>query len=220
MNQIFGITLKFFRSGRFSAVAALVGMGLLLIPAGARAGCGFANKAAAIPATPAPPIPFVSPRANQPSNHQDDEESGQPVTIVGLWHVVYTATYSTSGPLPVPIVPPGSFTVAQSFKTWHADGTEFDNVFMSPSGGNICYGVWKDLGRRTMKVHHVGLMFGPDGSLANIFTVDEIDTVAADGKTYAGTFDQRLYEPTDVFGTGKVVQEFKGTTAATRITVD
>jgi hypothetical protein len=217
MNQILGITLKFFRSGRLSAVALLVGLGLLLTPAGARAGCGFPSKATATTATP---IPFVSPRANQPSNHQDDEQPGQPVTIVGLWHVVYTATYSTGGPLPVPVVPPGSFTFAQSFKTWHSDGTEFDNVFFSPSGGNICYGVWKDLGHRTVKVHHVGLMFAPDGSLANIFTIDEVDTVAADGKTYEGTFDQRLYESTDVFGTGPVVQEFKGTTAARRITVD
>ena len=215
MNQILGITLKLFRSGRFSVVAALVGLGLLLIPAGARAGCSFSSKAAAVP-----PIPFVSPSANQPGNHQDDEQSGQPVTIVGLWHVVYTATYSTSGPLPVPIVPPGSFPLVQSYKTWHSDGTEFDNAFLPPSAGNICYGVWKDLGHRTVKEHHVGLMFAPDGSLANIFTEDEIDTVAADGKTYEGTFDQKLFEPTDVFGTGPVVQEIRGTTAATRITVD
>lgn len=71
-----------------------------------------------------------------------------------------------------------------------------------------------------MKEHHVGLVFGPDGSLANVFTLDEIDRVSHDGKTYHGTFDQKFFDPTDVFGTGTPVQEIKGTTAATRITVD
>jgi hypothetical protein len=41
-----------------------------------------------------------------------------------------------------------------------------------------------------------------------------------DGKTYRGTFDQKLFDLTDVFGTGTPVQEIKGTTAATRIGVD
>jgi len=201
---------------RFAVLMALALFGLLLTPTGAKAGCGVPLR----PGT-APPIPFVSPKADAPSNHQDDGDSHESATIVGLWHVVYTATYTTSGPLPVPIVPPAPpFPIVQSFKTWHGDGTEFDNAFLPPSGGDICYGVWKDLGHRTVKLHHVGLMFAPDGSLANIFYQDEIDTVAANGRTYQGTFDQKLYDPTDIFGTGTVVQEIKGTTAGTRISVD
>ncbi|MGO8818541.1 MAG: hypothetical protein ACLQVG_28185 [Terriglobia bacterium] len=141
-------------------------------------------------------------------------------SIVGLWHVVYTADYSTPGPLPIPVVPPGSFQFVQSYKTWHGDGTEMDNAFLPPAGGNVCFGVWKQLGNGTVKAHHVGLMFAPDGSLANIFTEDEVDRVSRDGKTYEGTFDQKLFEPTDVFGTGAPVQEIKGKTAATRISVD
>ena len=214
MNQILGITLKFFRSGRFSAVAALVGLSLLLIPAGARAGCGFPSKAA-----PAPRIPFLA----SPAQNQDGDEFREPVTIVGLWHVEYTATFTTPGPpLPVPSpAPSGGFPFIQSYTTWHADGTEFENAFLPPTGENICYGVWKDLGHGMVKLHHIGLMFTPDGTtLANIFTVDETDTVAPDGRTYSGHFDMRIYDPTDVFGTGPVVQELKGTMAATRITVD
>jgi hypothetical protein len=209
-------TFRLLCSSRLPALVALAAFAFLFATANAKAGCGVPFK----PGT-APPIPFVSPKAARPSNHRDDEDSRELATIVGLWHVVYTATYTTSGPLPVPIVPPAPpFPIVQSFKTWHSDGTEFDNAFLPPSGGNICFGVWKDLGHRTVKLHHVGLMFAPDGSLANIFYQDEIDTVAANGKTYEGTFDQKLYDPTDIFGTGTVVQEIKGTTAGTRITVD
>lgn len=210
--------------GRIAALAVMAAAGVLFSASAAKAGCGMPSSVALAPATF-----FANPQINAPFNSaydrdsRDDsrDDSHEPANIVGLWHVVYTATYTTSGPLPVPIVPPApAFPFVQSFKTWHSDGTEFDNAFLPPSGGNICYGVWKDIGHRTVKVHHVGLMFAPDGSLANIFYEDEVDTVSADGKTYEGTFDQRLYDPTDIFGTGPVVQEFKGTTAATRITLD
>jgi hypothetical protein len=86
MNQILGITLKLLRRGRFSAVAVLVGLGLLFTAAGAKAGgCAVPYKAGAVPA-----IPFVSPHA--------DGESNQPATIVGLWHVIYTGTYDDNFP--------------------------------------------------------------------------------------------------------------------------
>jgi hypothetical protein len=62
-------------------------------------------------------------------------------------------------------------------------------------------------------------MFG-DGKVSNVFTVDEIDTVESDGKTYSGTFDFKLFDATDVYGTGTPLAEVKGTTAGTRITVD
>jgi hypothetical protein len=205
------------RSRRFFAFVALLGLGLLFTTSGAKAGggCAVGYKAGA-----APSLPFVSP---QPDNHQEfDESNGH--AIVGLWHVIYTATETTSGPLPVPLIPPGppsSFQFVESFKTWHSDGTEFDNAFLPPAGGNICVGVWKDLGDRTVKLHHIGLMFASDGSISNIFTQDETDTVASNGKTYKGTFDLKLWPPVfDQVGVGAPVQEIKGTTAATRITVD
>ena len=64
-------------------------------------------------------------------------------------------------------------------------------------------------------------MFAPDGSISNIFTVDETDTVASNGKTYKGNFAIKLWPPFfDLVGVGTPVQEIQGTTAATRITVD
>jgi hypothetical protein len=205
------------RSGRFSALVALAALGLLFAAGSAKAGgCAVGYKAGAT----APPIPFVSPQAD---DHQEfDESRGR--AIVGLWHVIYTATESTSGPLPVPVIPPGppsSFQFLETFKTWHADGTEFENAFLPPTGGNICFGVWKEIGEHSVKLHHIGLMFAPDGSISNIFTVDETDAVASNGKTYKGNFAIKLWPPFfDQVGVGTPVQEIQGTTAATRITVD
>lgn len=202
-------------NSRFVALAALV-VAFFFSALPASAGCGAPGKLEL-----APPIPFRGALAPAvPSRTPDDDDRRAPSEIVGLWHVLYTATYSTSGPLPVPVVPPGSFTLIQSYKTWHADGTEFENAFLPPVGGNVCFGVWKKLDDCSVKLHHIGLMFAPDGSVANVFTVDEINRVAPDGRTYSGTFDFKIFPGTDIFGTGTPVQEFKGSTLGTRITVD
>ena len=199
-----------FRSGRFSALVALVGLGLLFTASGAKAaGCALPYKAGATPS-----IPLLSPPASASLNHQEDEDSNKPASIVGLWHVIYTATFA-SGPFPPP-----PFQFLESYKTWHADGTEFENAFVPPTGGNICFGVWKRAGHRTVKLHHIGLMFGSDGKVSNVFTVDEIDTVESDGQTYTGNFDFKLFDATNVYGTGTPLAEVKGSTAGTRITVD
>jgi hypothetical protein len=81
---------------------------------------------------------------------------------------------------------------------------------------NICFGVWKDLDDNSVKLHHIGLMFNPDGSLSAIFTVDETDTIASDGKTYKGMFDFKLWPPSfAAVGAGTPIAEVKGTIAAT-----
>jgi hypothetical protein len=109
----------------------------------------------------------------------------------------------------------------ESLKTWHADGTEFENAFLPPAGGNICFGVWKELGDHSVKLHHIGLMFAADGSMSSIFTVDETDTVASDGKSYKGMFVFKLWPASyDAVDVGTPIAEVKGTTAATRIAVD
>jgi len=202
-NMFQAFRLRFF-------FVALVGLGLLLNASSAKADCSLVNKTGA-----APSIPFVSPPGRISSNHQEDEKSNKSASIVGLWHLIYTAT-SASGPFP-----PTPFQFLESFKTWHADGTEFENAFLPPTGGNICFGVWKDLGDGRVKLHHIGLMFDATGNVSNIFTVDEKDTVASNGKTYSGTFDFKLWPPSfDAVDIGSPLAEVTGTTAGTRITVE
>ena len=206
MNHTIAITLERLRNWQFSVLAVMLGMGLLFTAANAKAGCALPYKAGAAPA-----IPFVSPHT--------EGESNEHAAIVGLWHVIYTATYDVNFPPGGPF-PPTPFLFAQTFKTWHADGTEFENALLPPAGG-ICYGVWKELGESRVKLHHIGAMFAADGSLSSFFTVDEINTVAANGKTYSGTFEFKLWPPIyEAVGVGVPISEARGTTAATRITVD
>jgi hypothetical protein len=106
------------------------------------------------------------------------------------------------------------------------------NAFLPPAGGDICFGVWKDLGYGKVKLHHIGVMFGGPGAtppqdVSNIFTVDETDTVAHDGKTYSGSFDFKLYAPSQCANTasayvctGAPISEVTGTTYGVRIAVE
>ena len=88
-------------------------------------------------------------------------------SIVGLWHTNYTAETESGAP----IFPPVPFPFVETFKTWHADGTEFEQAFFAPAGGNICFGVWKDLGEGRVKLHHIGIMYhATTGQISNIFT--------------------------------------------------
>jgi len=197
-------------SGRFSVFAALVALGLLFTAASAKAGgCGIPSNTGV-----ASPIPFLSPHGD---DHQEGKESNEPAAIVGLWHLIYTANSAS----PSGAFPPTPFQFLESFKTWHADGTEFENAFLPPTGGNICFGVWKESNHGSVKLHHIGLMFDSMGRVSNIFTVDEKDTVASNGKTYSGTFDFKLWPPSfDAVGVGSPLAEVTGTTLGTRITVD
>jgi hypothetical protein len=200
------------QAARFTALVALIALGVLLTASGAKAdGCANLSKAGTATAAP-----FVTPR------HSDDqpqaEESNGHASIVGLWHLNYTAETESGAP----IFPPVPFPFVETFKTWHADGTEFEQAFFAPAGGNICFGVWKDLGEGRVKLHHIGIMYdATTGQISNIFTIDEKDKVAPNGKSYSGTFDFKLWPPTyDAVGVGTPIAEVTGTTAATRITVE
>src|SRR5580692_2939421 len=68
--------------------------------------------------------------------------------IVGLWHVIYTNGADES-------------IFNDTFDTWHSDGTEFENAFLAPAGGNVCEGVWRLTSLRSVTLHHVGWLFNP-----------------------------------------------------------
>ena len=215
--------LKALYSARLAAVFVLFALVSLSFAAtGAKAGCAVpltnAKLPAAGPATAGAPTvakpPFVAAAANE-----DDWNNFDPHPIVGLWHLIYTADSVTGAPGIFPPTPP-NFTFLESYKTWHRDRTEFENAFLDPKGGNVCFGVWKHTGEHSVQLHHIGLMFNTDGSVKAVFTVDETNTVSYDGKTYSGKFTFRLFPPTDVFGTGPAIVTVTGPTAATRITVD
>jgi len=126
-----------------------------------------------------------------------------PDSIVGLWHVVYTTT--SGAPFGV------------SFKEWHSDGTEFENIDHSAVVGNVCFGVWKQVGFRTVRLHHTGWTFDGSGNPTGSFTIDETDTIAPNGMSYIGNFDFKVF---DTNGDYIPNTETTGTIASSRITVD
>ncbi len=211
-----GHTFRPLRTPRYFVFVALAAIGLLLSAGEAKAGCFTATKAGFAPNA------FLSAQTALSAIQQGDQNRDDPASIVGLWHVIYTATYSTAGPLPVPVIPPGppsSFQFAETMKTWHADGTEWEEK-IEPAPAAFCYGVWEPTTHGRVKLHHFGAVTAPDGSVVAIFYIDEVNRVGRDGRTYTGSWDMKIYNATDVFGTGPVLQEISGTAAATRITVD
>ena len=145
--------------------------------------------------------PIKLPILARAGNEQSDTVYSD--SIVGLWQVVYT--------------PVSGSPITMSFKEWHSDGTEFENISLAPVGGDICFGAWKTIAPRTVKTHHVGWIFATPGATAtNYFIQDETDTVSRDGKTYTGTYKFQAYNLDGV----KQGPESDGTIAATRITAD
>jgi hypothetical protein len=179
-----------FSSSRFSrgVLVCLSILGLLFATASAKAACGNMGN-----------------RSFNPSQFPMDQDTeNHAATIVGMWHVTYTIGDTDT-------------VFNKTLDQWHSDGTEFENADLSPLGGNICMGVWKQVGARTVRLHHIGLLFSPDGlDATGSFTLDETNTVAANGKTYSGTFVFKVYDTNGNFVSGS---EVDGKIAATRITV-
>jgi hypothetical protein len=89
------------------------------------------------------------------------------------------------------------------------------SVFQAASAtGPLCVGVWKQVGQRTFRLHHVGWNFDINGNSLGSFTLDETNTVSRNGLTYKGTFDLKFYDVD-----GNLIAEVTGTQKATRISV-
>jgi hypothetical protein len=178
------------------APVALAAMGMLFAATNAVAACGD-------PSGLKPGVALKLPFLAQPSGGAeqalqtkapDDDNS-----IVGLWYVNYTS---------------GGEPLYESFDQWHSDGTELENPNLAPATGPLCVGVWKQVGQRTFRLHHVGWNFDINGNSLGSFTLDETNTVSRNGLTYKGTFDLKFYDVD-----GNLVDEVTGTQTATRISV-
>lgn len=186
------------RARLWSSMAVLAALCLFVLPTCANAACGRYGVSGSGPAARLPMI------AGAAGGYSPFDPGYAP--IVGLWHVIYTNSADQS-------------TFNDTFDTWHVDGTEFESAYLAPAGGNICVGVWKESGRRSVKLHHVGWLFNPGTPTAtatNSFTIDSEITVAEDGRSYSGTFTFKVW---NLDGTPTPV-EVTGTIAATRITVN
>lgn len=176
---------------RFSrgAFAVLSILGLALLTASANASCGnWGGK--------------QSDAMKFPALEQGENIWGN--SIVGLWHVTYTIGDTTA-------------LFGDSLKQWHSDGTEFENIDHSAVVGNICFGVWKRVSGRTVRLHHTGWLFDDNGNPTGTFIIDETDTVSEIGMAYKGTFTFKVYDTNGDYVSGS---EVTGKAVATRITVN
>lgn len=199
-NPIVSTPLASTLRGRlWSGMAILAAISLFILPSCANAACGRYGVGGSGPAARLPMIGSAAEGAYSPF------DPAYP-PIIGLWHVIYTNSADQS-------------TFNDTLDTWHMDGTEFESAYLAPAGGNVCVGVWKESGRRSVKLHHLGWLFNPGMPTANAtnsFTIDSEITVSEDGKSYSGSFTFKVW---NLDGTSTPV-EVKGTIAATRITVN
>ena len=137
-------------------------------------------------------------------------------SIVGMWHVVWTANGMNGTPIPGPGV-----VIDNSVVVWHADGTEIMNSSRPAQDGNFCLGVWKQTGRLSYFLNHIPWQGNdPSGGAGGIGNptggaqILEQVTLSPDGNRYSGRFSLTAYDTS-----GNVEVTFTGTLSATRITV-
>jgi hypothetical protein len=179
---------------------ALVGLSIVassfIFARDASAACVMKDLSPAL--TAAQRIRFVA----QPSALLPSNESHK--SIVGLWDVTF-------------LVGNGPDIFDQGFQQWHLGGTEtmVDNA-VSPSFGNVCIGVWKQVGSRTYKLKHVTFNWDAQGKPAGTFML--LMTVRLDrhGNAYSGSYEADSFDLS-----GNVIPELhvEGVVRAKRITV-
>jgi len=184
------------RPSRF-LFAAFVSVAMMAVAAAdARANC-FTNP---------PQVRIASPKLQLQSKAaaQASEEPKDAKDFVGMWLAEFRLT--------------GGQLWDQGFELFHADGTEVNiSNAVSPSLGNVCVGVWKGAGHRTIKLRHMAWNWNPDGTPAGTFLLLVTATLSKDGNVYEGSFVSDSY---DTGGSVIPALHAEGTVRGTRIDVD
>ena len=182
---------------------------------GAAAQCGLPNQKIK-PMSWSPQYESAHPALVRTGFDDDDREP----SIVGMWHVKFTAL--TQNGEPVPVV--GGVVIDNAVAVWHPDGTEIMNSSRSAQDGNFCLGVWKRTGDRSYLLNHIpwqGNVFDPTappdaiGAHQGGAQIIEKITLSRDRNSYTGTFTLHAYDTS-----GNVYVWFTGTLSAQRITPD
>ena len=123
------------------ASITLVAVSILFVTTSASAACGdpLGLKSGAFSK-----LPFLVQLGGGAGLAHQTEGPGNNSSIVGLWYVNYSS---------------GGQPLYESFDQWHSDGTELENPNLAPATGPLCVGVWKQVGARTFRLHHVGWNF-------------------------------------------------------------
>ncbi len=137
-----------------------------------------------------------------------DDDFHDDVSIVGMWHVVFTGQTMNGGSYSLPEPFDNSVVV------WHSDGTEIMNSSRPAQDGNFCMGVWQQTGSREYFLNHIPWQGNdPTGNPQGGAQLLEQITLSSDGNHYSGKFTFQAYDTS-----GKPTLAVTGTLTATRIT--
>lgn len=194
---------------RFAVWMGTLALALAMVP-GAAAQCGLSIR----PVKPAAFHPQVGgARLTMAALATYDDDDRDEASIVGMWHVVFTAQSMNNQPIPDTVID-------NSIVVWHPDGTEIMNSSRPAQDGNFCLGVWERTGKRTYYLNHIpwqgndptnapGGIGNPQGGAQ----ITEKITLSPDGNSYSGSFTLTSYDPS-----GNVEVSFTGMLSAKRIT--
>jgi hypothetical protein len=141
------------------------------------------------------------------------DDQGNP--IVGMWHVVFTATTSGGATIPATVID-------NALAVWHSDRTEIMNSVRPPQDGNFCLGVWEQTGRNQYYLNHFPWYNNefPNSNASGIgdpvgpTQIQEWITLGPDGCHFTGKFQLTAYDLSN-----NVTASFTGTLAGTRVTI-
>jgi hypothetical protein len=138
-------------------------------------------------------------RPIQPNSKPSEDSDGKS-SIVGLWHIQFTA---------------GGQTIQEAYQLWNAGGTEVHNPNVDPRSGNVCLGVWKHGSHGTYKLAHRVWSYDSNGNFMGTIHLSETLTLKDGGNTHSGSFTLDFYDPS-----GNFQFEVAGTVTGERISVD
>jgi hypothetical protein len=133
------------------------------------------------------------------------DHGSSPAPVVGMWHTVF-------------LLGNGPDRYDESLQQFHSDGTEMMLSNGLPPGlGNVCVGIWKHTGGRSLKLKHMAWNWEANGTFAGTFIMEAELRVSRDGRTFEGTWTADSYDPA-----GDVIPAMhaEGVTRGRRISVD
>jgi hypothetical protein len=175
---------------------------------GALAQCGLSTK----PTKPSAWQPRSGGAHQEVVRARFDNDDEHEPSIVGMWHVIFTAQAMNDAPF--------SGVIDNALVVVHSDGTEIMNSARPAQDGSFCLGVWTRTGKLGYYVNHIPWQ-GNDtenapagiGNPTGGAQLTEKIQLSPNGNSYSGTFRLDAYDTT-----GHVTVSFTGVLTAKRVT--
>ncbi len=116
--------------------------------------------------------------------------------ITGLWHLEFVVDNAV---------------VDAAYETFMADGNELMVDTTPPSFGNVCNGIWVQIGK-VYKVKHPSFLFKPDGSVLGSAIIRTELRLSKKGDSFTGKTTIEIYDVA-----GNLLDTLKADARATRV---